>query len=474
MTKVLALLVVFLGVVGLAFSQEEQQEITLNEYLDIVQADHPFFSKEQLAVAIERKQAESLLGDRDWFLSAVPAYSYLGKASAPETAGETVEQINRAGLEAGLDKRLWSTGGRLGFSWTSGYSRADTDFGLSNVYRNGVGVTYTQPFLQNWKGKLDRLQYELSDYTIDSTQLEVWENQENFLLEVSLGFLDWAYYNRELLIREERLRIAQEALEQVNKRFSANLVDKVDVLRAEDSVRLAEQAVISDVLMARQIAGSGLSKLLYRGASKVHGVTTFSDALITARELLAGEAPRFVTLYWGSLDGVGHVYGPFSERFTAELRALDAILRQQLEGNLLDATLLVAADHGMVEMADRDYLTLEDLPPLGGALRLPPVGEPRATYAFLDRGRVEEVREALCAREDLEFAVLRSEEALALGLFGDGAPHPEAAARLGDLVLVSTGRRGLYHAYPDAARLRGMHGGLTDHEMLVPLLIAAI
>jgi outer membrane protein TolC len=244
MIKVLALLAVFLGVMSLSFAQEELQGITLKEFLDIVQADHPFFSKEQLAVEIERKQAESLLGDRDWYLSVVPTYSYLGKASAPETAGETVEQINRAGLEAGLDRKLWSTGGRLGLSWTSAYTRADTDFGLSNVYRNGVGATYTQPFLQNWKGRLDRLQYELSDYTINSTQLQVWENQENFLYEVSVRFLDWAYYTRELSIREERLKIAQEALEDVNKRFKANLVDRVDVLRAEDAVRLTEQGVV--------------------------------------------------------------------------------------------------------------------------------------------------------------------------------------------------------------------------------------
>jgi predicted AlkP superfamily pyrophosphatase or phosphodiesterase len=288
------------------------------------------------------------------------------------------------------------------------------------------------------------------------------------------GLLGYRLYLREIAAVTNMIRLSIHGNAEADTAITLGIEPDRFLGTSTAFERLAEQDVISDVLMARQIAGSGLSKLLYRGASKVHGVTTFSDALITARELLAGEAPRFVTLYWGSLDGVGHVYGPFSERFTAELRALDAILRQQLEGNLLDATLLVAADHGMVEMADRDYLTLEDLPPLGGALRLPPVGEPRATYAFLDRGRVEEVREALCAREDLEFAVLRSEEALALGLFGDGAPHPEAAARLGDLVLVSTGRRGLYHAYPDAARLRGMHGGLTDHEMLVPLLIAAI
>jgi outer membrane protein TolC len=245
MGKVFVVTLIFLGAACFStLAQEELQEMTLEEYLDIVEASHPYFSKEQLSVDIERKQAQSLLGDRDWFLSLVPSYSYLGKASAPEVSGGAVDQLNRVSLEAGMDKSLWSSGGRLGFSWTSGYTRSKFPTGNQDVYRNGVGATYTQPFLQNWKGKLDRLQYELSDYTIDSTQLQVWENQENFLYEVSVRFLDWAYYTRELSIREGRLGIAKQGLEEVNKRFRANLVDKVDVLRAEDSVRLAEQGVV--------------------------------------------------------------------------------------------------------------------------------------------------------------------------------------------------------------------------------------
>jgi outer membrane protein TolC len=101
-----------------------------------------------------------------------------------------------------------------------------------------------QPLLQNFAGKLDRLQYELSDFTIDYTQVQVYESQENFLLEVSIRFLDWAYYTREVAIRKDRLEIAKRGLEQVNKRFEANLVDKVDVLRSEDSVRLSEQGLV--------------------------------------------------------------------------------------------------------------------------------------------------------------------------------------------------------------------------------------
>jgi len=122
-------------------SQEEPtlEELTLAEYLDMVQANHPYFNTEQLSADIEQKQAKSLLGAKDWHLSVVPTYSYLGKSSVPEVGAE---QLHRAGLEAGIDRSLWSTGGRLGFAWTSGYTRQDKDFGVSNLYRNGVSATF--------------------------------------------------------------------------------------------------------------------------------------------------------------------------------------------------------------------------------------------------------------------------------------------------------------------------------------------
>jgi outer membrane protein TolC len=219
------------------FAQEELTEVTLAEYLDMVKTNHPYFNKEQLSVDIEEKQAQSLLGTQDWLLSIVPTYSYFGKGSASEYS---TNELHRAGVEAGLDKAMWNTGGRLGFSMTTGLTRRDTN----NVYRHGFAASYTQPLLQNRAGKLDRLEYELSDYTIDFTQVQAYENQENFLLDVSIRFLDWAYYAREVAIRQERLEIAKRGLDDVNKRYKANLVDKVDVLRSEDAVRLSEQGLV--------------------------------------------------------------------------------------------------------------------------------------------------------------------------------------------------------------------------------------
>ena len=45
-------------------------------------------------------------------------------------------------------------------------------------------------------------------------------------------------------IDKGRLSLANEQLDQVVKRFNANLVDRVDVLRAKDAVRIAGQTIL--------------------------------------------------------------------------------------------------------------------------------------------------------------------------------------------------------------------------------------
>jgi hypothetical protein len=218
------------------------EELTLDEYLALVKTNHPFFTKEGLAVDIEEKQAESLLGGQDWIISVTPSYSYLGEATAPEF--QAVERVHLAGLEAGLNRALWSTGGRLGFSVSTEYLNSDTQFGAGEVYKHGFGVSYTHPFLQNSKGILDRLEYELSDYTINLTEVRAIENEEDFLLTVAIRYIDWVFFTEVIVIAKERLKLAEEQLEQTMKKYKANLVDKVDVLRAEDAINISKQTIL--------------------------------------------------------------------------------------------------------------------------------------------------------------------------------------------------------------------------------------
>jgi hypothetical protein len=239
--------------------------------------------------------------------------------------------------------------------------------------------------------------------------------------------------------------------------------------------RLAADGVESHALLPRGIAASGLSQILYRGATQIHPGVNLSDMLVTARQILRAARSRVVvTLYWPGLDSVAHPRGAGSDAYVAEAASVAAAVRREIVGRVERTLLLVSSDHGFATMRPSDYVSAADIPGLRDALQFFPVGEPRASYLFLRPDSRDEAVARLHSLSDAGIAFIASREALAHGLFGSGAPHAETAARVGDLVAVSTGPRGLLHPYPDAPRLQGMHGGLTADEMIVPLIVSPL
>lgn len=231
------------------------QTVTMSEFLESMQQSHPFFVKESLSPQIEMKGQERYLGAQDWSISVSPYYVY----QKPASSGLGVpEEISIAAGEISAEKALWSTGGRFSVSWTSDYTNQEIPdivipfqpqdivipAGPARLYTNKLYLMYSQPLLQNYGGTLDRLSYELSDYTVDFTKLQALENQEGFVLDIGMRFLDWTLLSEQNRIANERLALAEEQLRQIKRRWVANLVEKVDVLRAEDAVRIAQQAIV--------------------------------------------------------------------------------------------------------------------------------------------------------------------------------------------------------------------------------------
>jgi outer membrane protein TolC len=231
------------------------QTITLDEFLHRIQAIHPFFESESLSVEIESRAQEGLLGTEDWNLSGS---SFFAHQKLLASSSFSPDRLDVLGAEAAAQRAFWKTGGRFSLSWSSQFSDqkvADiviplptgnmiVPTGPSEFYQNRVYATYAQPLLQNYEGKLDRLEYELSGYDVDFTEVQTLENQEVFLVGLAGRFLDWVLLTEQKRIAEERKVLAEEELDRTVQKRKAYLVDQVDVLRAEDAVRIAEQNVV--------------------------------------------------------------------------------------------------------------------------------------------------------------------------------------------------------------------------------------
>jgi len=216
--------------------------ITLAEYLDRVKDKHPFFEKESLNAEIDRREGESLLGGQEWVFALQPFYNRFGEVTVSPAGG-----AHNVGGEISLSKSVWETGGQLELGFQSDYTRTEGMQSISlspDLFTQSVSLSYIQPLLKNIGGDLYRLGYDLNQYNIKSSEVAAIESSEEFLLVVGLRFIDWMHFSEQIYLNRERLELAQEQLAQTAKRFKANLVDRVDVIRAEDAIRSSQQGLI--------------------------------------------------------------------------------------------------------------------------------------------------------------------------------------------------------------------------------------
>lgn len=292
---------------------------------------------------------------------------------------------------------------------------------------------------------------------------------------ISHGMIGYRLYLREASSITNMIRFSLVGSDIAGSAIPAGL-DPYTLLPS-DTVhqRLHSAGIDTHGLLPQYIAGSGLSTILYRGCAQMHAAASLDDMCVTARSILsASSGPAFLSLYWPGLDSVAHVRGPNSDAFHGELRSVDATIGRELVAHLSDTLLLITADHGFVSMASTDYTPFADMGELSESAVLPPTGEPRASYIYLRNSQKEEPHSDGPTVLPNGLLRLTTDELLASGLLGEGVPHPEIRNRLGDLALISTASGGILHPYPNAVRLPGMHGGLTEQEMIVPLIAASL
>ncbi len=189
----------------------------------------------------------------------------------------------------------------------------------------------------------------------------------------------------------------------------------------------------------------------------------------------SGPERKFIYAYWPEFDTLSHRHGVASAESAAEFDRVDdafAELLRRLSGT--DTAIVVTADHGFMDSPPEDLLLLETAPGLAPLLRFPLCGERRVAFCHVQDGRAAEF--ASRARDWLggQGEVRASRDLLDEGWFGPGRPHPQFAERIGDVTLIMNARHTIKDWTPGESRHLhvGNHGGATDDELLIPLVVA--
>ncbi len=207
---------------------------------------------------------------------------------------------------------------------------------------------------------------------------------------------------------------------------------------------------------------------------EAHEISPFGDCRVeTLDEMFAvlekycvKDGKKVLMTYWPEPDHLMHETGCKSGQVSAIVRDIDARVKSFCE-KLTDSAVFLTADHGHLDVS---YFTLTDYPDILDMLYRPVAIESRAAAFFVKPACVEAFPAAFKAHFGDKFLLFTKEEAIKRQLFGPGTPHPRFEGFLGEYLAAATADYAFRQneLFPQFA---SMHAGLTDEEMLVPLVI---
>lgn len=187
----------------------------------------------------------------------------------------------------------------------------------------------------------------------------------------------------------------------------------------------------------------------------------------TILETLKEDGRHFIYSYWDDPDASMHNQGVDGISIRPILEDIDENL-ERISTQIDDDTLvIVTADHSQL---NSKWVYLCDYPELQDMLVRPHAVEFRAASLFVKEGRLEEFKKRFNELLGDHFILMSHKEFMESGLLGTGKPHPRTDGFIGDFVAVATDEYCLGDFHEDG-KLIGMHAGLTEEEMLVPLIV---
>jgi hypothetical protein len=237
--------------------------------------------------------------------------------------------------------------------------------------------------------------------------------------------------------------------------------------------RLAACGVPSRVVQPASYADGSPNRVLLAGA-EVLGSRGSAHAVRLA--VRAAADPGYVHLYLPDVDTLMHHMGPDDASVRA---AFETMLSSLDQARFPPGTLvLLTADHGMAPVDPRRTVYVNEAwPELPALLEqgadgkpLAPAGSCRDLFLHVRAEELLRVRDELADRLDGVATVLTQAELVELGALEE--PGEALRRRLANLVVLPGEGEAVYWLEPGRfeQRLHGQHGGLSPHEMEIPLV----
>ncbi len=230
----------------------------------------------------------------------------------------------------------------------------------------------------------------------------------------------------------------------------------------------------STLISQNNILNSAYSLMLHQGAER-KGYGSLSEYFRHIHSAVtATDEQKYIYAYWPTFDEHCHVYGVDSSRTKTHFNQIDRELEQlvsSLQGT--DTTIVLTADHGLLDTHAERVINLDEYPDILECLALPLSGEPRTAYCNVRMNMAKQFENRVIQQLSGYFDLHRSENLIAANYFGLGDAHPQLKNRVGDYILLAKENyviKDRVLGEGDFSQI-GVHGGLSEQELYVPLVV---
>ncbi|MBC8384195.1 MAG: alkaline phosphatase family protein [Candidatus Cloacimonetes bacterium] len=190
----------------------------------------------------------------------------------------------------------------------------------------------------------------------------------------------------------------------------------------------------------------------------------------TIKKTIKKKGKKFLFSYSTLPDSLEHANGIDAKVVEDHIREIDQRIKK-LSSELTDTTILVTADHGLIDV--QKYYYVNEDKDLNDCLILPAFPEPRFLSFFVKEHKINKFEKCIKKYEH-DFLFLKREELFASNLLGFGKQHPKIDDFVGNYVAIGISGSAMRPIFLQNGKsdheLLAHHCGLTAAEMLVPLI----
>lgn len=230
----------------------------------------------------------------------------------------------------------------------------------------------------------------------------------------------------------------------------------------------------SYIVLPQHICDSDYT-IVHSGPAERRPYSSLTQYFQCMEEILnASDERKYIYAYSPDLDSLAHRYGIGSSQVARHFAQLDAAVAgflAAIEGS--GTTVMITGDHGIIDSTPEKLIRLEDHPALAETLMLPLCGEPRVAFCYVHPHKHEQFERYVRTQLDDCATLASSQDLFHQGFFGIGEPHQRLLDRIGHYALIMKDRYVIKDWVLGERRYVhvGVHGGVSEEEMYVPLIV---